>query len=178
MCAVFVSSGSLTRFARLRSSRIFSSLLLLSSCSSCRACRMALRRDDTWLPRCGRYGLAWRLAWRGDGRSDDAMRVAERAVSGTRGETRVGTRDAPFLSARFSRSHVAIVQRVASGSSRSSPPWNKIPRRMGAEWRRLMRYTIRTQIATSSLLSNCCSVCWHEKKRGRAYNPSPCSPCG
>lgn len=66
MCAVFVSSGSLThsvrRFARLRSSRLFSSLLLLYTCSSRRACRMALRRNDAWLPRCGRYGLAGRWA--------------------------------------------------------------------------------------------------------------------
>lgn len=64
MCAVFVSSGSLThsvrRFARLRSSRLFSSLLLLSACSSRCACRMALRWNDAWLPRCGRYGLAGR----------------------------------------------------------------------------------------------------------------------
>lgn len=64
VCAVFVSSCSLTRFARLRSSRLFSSLLLLCSCSFRRACRMALRRNDAWLPRCGRYGLAGRWAVR------------------------------------------------------------------------------------------------------------------
>lgn len=81
MCAVFVSSSSLTRFARLRSSRLFSLLLLLYTCSSRRACRMALGRGDAWLPRCGRYGMVWPCGrCRGDGRSDDAMRVAKRAV--------------------------------------------------------------------------------------------------
>lgn len=45
MCAVFVSSNPLThsvrRFARFRSSRLFSSLLLLYTCSSCYAYLMA-----------------------------------------------------------------------------------------------------------------------------------------
>lgn len=107
MCSVFVSSGSLThsvrRFARLRSSRLFSSLLLFYTFSSCHAYRMALGRGDAWLSRCVRYGMVWPCGrCRGDGQSDDTMRVAERAVRGEgRNEGRDGGR-AVFVSSIWS----------------------------------------------------------------------------
>lgn len=78
MCAVFVSSGSLTHSVRLV---FFSSLLLLYMCSSCHAYRMALGRGDAWLSRCVRYDMVWPCGrCRGDGQSDDTMRVAWCAV--------------------------------------------------------------------------------------------------
>lgn len=163
MCAVFVSSGSLThsvrRFARLRSSRLFSSLLLLYTCSFCHAYLIALGRGDAWLSRCVRYGMVWPCGrCRGDGRSDDAMRMAERAVSGTKGETH-GETGSERVMRRFCQLDLAVPMLSLpgvgfSGSSRPSPPWNKIPRRIGAEWSHLIGYTIRTQIATGSLISN------------------------
>ena len=89
MCAVFVSFGSLThsvrRFARLCLSCLFSSLLLLSACSSRRACRVALRRNDAWSPEmraiwlgCAMGGLMMRCVWRGVWRGVGAGRGSRR----------------------------------------------------------------------------------------------------
>ena len=70
MCAVFVSSSSLThsvrRFARLRSSRLFSSLLLLYTYSSRRACRMASGSGRCVVAemRAVWHGVAMGLMWR------------------------------------------------------------------------------------------------------------------
>lgn len=109
MCAVFVSSSSLTRFARLRSSRLFSSLLLLYTCSSRRACRMALGS--------GRCVVAeMRAVWLGGAMGDLMMRCVWRSVRcGTKDETKGGTRNAPFLSARFGCSHVVLARRGVLG---------------------------------------------------------------
>lgn len=58
-----------------------------------------------------------RAVWLGGAMGGSVMpcRVAERAVSGTRDGTYGGTRDAPFLSARFGRSRVAIDRRGVLG---------------------------------------------------------------
>lgn len=53
-----------------------------------------------------------RAVWLGGAMGDLMMRCVWRSVRcGTKGETRVGTRDAPFLSARFGHSRVAIDRR-------------------------------------------------------------------
>lgn len=84
-------------------SSFFSSLLLFYTFSSCHAYRMALGRGDAWLSRCVRYGMVWPCGrYRGDGQSDDAMRVTERAVRGEgRNEGRDGGR-AVFVSSIWS----------------------------------------------------------------------------
>lgn len=114
----------LRRFCQLVfpvSFRLFSSLSSPYSCSSRRACRMAF---DRWGMAVGRGVIcreaggcgvaicgAWAVRW---------CRVVRRDVRGgtrdeTEDETMGGMMSAPFLSARFGRSHVAIVQRGVLG---------------------------------------------------------------
>lgn len=144
--AVFVSSVS----------RVVSSSLCRCGCSfRVRSVgRVGWRRVRSRLGvaswRCGgvavwRCGVAWRrvcrCAWRGgvavwrcgDVVSCGAWCGVSGMGGGANGETRGGTMIAPFLSARFGRSRIVLSSVGFSVSSRPSPPWNNITRKMGAE---------------------------------------------
>lgn len=94
-------------------SRLVLSLLLLCSCSSRRACRMVSGCREccgvVWRGRRGAGGVVWRCDVRGVAVGGSVMpcRVNVVCVAGWGG----GTMSAPFLSARFGRSHIAIVRR-------------------------------------------------------------------
>ena len=81
-CAPFLSARVLS-LASLVSVRLVFSRRCCCSIRVRPVVRVGWRRGrgDAWLPRCGRYGMVWPCGrCRGDGRFDDAMRVAERAV--------------------------------------------------------------------------------------------------
>mgnify|MGYP003370878717 FL=1 len=120
-CAVLVSS-----FSRVISSCLVATVALFVFVSLCvsdgvgslwrcgeagRGCRGAGDMGVAW-----RYAMRGGVAWRG---SVMPCRAAECAVSGTgggtHGEMRGGTMNAPFLSARFNRSHVVITSRGVLG---------------------------------------------------------------
>lgn len=94
-----------------------------------------------WLIGSRRCGMAcvsvcvagWRVGWRfGDVVSCGAWCGVSGMGGGANGETRGGTMIAPFLSARFGRSRIVLSSVGLSVSSRPSPPWNNITRRIGA----------------------------------------------
>ena len=103
MCAVFVSSSSLTHSVRLVFSR--------RCCCSIRV-RPVMRIGWRWVGAMRGCRDACGMAWCGDGldvaMGDLMMRCVWRSV-------RCGTMIAPFLSARFGRSRVAIDQRGVIG---------------------------------------------------------------
>ena len=103
----------------------------------------ALRRGVAWSSGCGRYGCcvdicdAGRYAMRVGRRFGDAVScvVACRERDEGRDVWRDEGRDderAVFVSSIWSFIVLFSVGVGSSGSSRPSPPWNKIPRRMGA----------------------------------------------